>query len=185
MIKLCCEYLSVQCIWLYVLYSFQNVSTICSCLNVKELLAWNRCNIWSLSDCNMTGMYNYLVCKLTLNHLAKQAKLLSCVVRTYLYVKFDFVFLLCHICVSEWIHTLYLPECQGTPCSKQAQHLKFTCLQRDSNLQALTSQTNTQPFSQTGQMIELCCDYLSVRAFNCMLLSWLYVLIMVECSFWN
>ena len=27
----------------------------------------------------------------------------------------------CHIRVSEWIHTLYLPECQGTPCSKQAQ----------------------------------------------------------------
>ena len=24
-----------------------------------------------------------------------------------------------------WIHTLYLPECQGTPCSKQAPYLKF------------------------------------------------------------
>ena len=22
----------------------------------------------------------------------------------------------CHICISEWTHTLYLPECQGTPC---------------------------------------------------------------------
>ena len=31
------------------------------------------------------------------------------------------MFLSCHIRVSEWIHTLYLPECQGTPCSKQTQ----------------------------------------------------------------
>ena len=38
-----------------------------------------------------------------------------------------------------------------------------TCLQRDSNPQPLSSQTNTQPCGQTGQMIELCCEYLSVR----------------------
>ena len=25
----------------------------------------------------------------------------------------------CHVRVSEWIHSLWLPECQGTPCSKQ------------------------------------------------------------------
>ena len=24
------------------------------------------------------------------------------------------MFLSCHVRVSEWIHTLYLPECQGT-----------------------------------------------------------------------
>ena len=35
------------------------------------------------------------------------------------------MFLSCHVRVSEWIHTLYLPECQGTPCSKQARKLKF------------------------------------------------------------
>ena len=28
------------------------------------------------------------------------------------------MFLSCKIRVSEWIHTLQLPECQGTPCSK-------------------------------------------------------------------
>ena len=36
------------------------------------------------------------------------------------------MFLSCHVRVSEWIHILYLSECQGTPCSKQARNLKFT-----------------------------------------------------------
>ena len=30
----------------------------------------------------------------------------------------------CHIRISEWIWTLLLLECQGTPCSKQVQHQK-------------------------------------------------------------
>ena len=38
------------------------------------------------------------------------------------------MFLSCHVRVSEWIHMLYLPECQGTPCSKQARYLKFKWL---------------------------------------------------------
>ena len=36
--------------------------------------------------------------------------------------------------------TLYsLPECQGTPCSKQTPYLKFKWQQRDSNPQPLSS----------------------------------------------
>ena len=34
----------------HVMYAFQSESTLYSCLNVKELLARNRCKIWSLSD---------------------------------------------------------------------------------------------------------------------------------------
>ena len=34
----------------HVTYAFQSESTPCSCLNVKELLAWNRRNIWSFSE---------------------------------------------------------------------------------------------------------------------------------------
>ena len=30
----------------------------------------------------------------------------------------------CHVRISEWIYTLQLPLCQGTPCLKQAQYLK-------------------------------------------------------------
>ena len=40
------------------------------------------------------------------------------------------MFLSCHVRIWNWIHTLYLPECQRTPCSKQARYLKFKWLQR-------------------------------------------------------
>ena len=130
-IELCCEYLSVQCIWLcyyHVTCAFQSISTLYSCINVKEFLAWNRRNIWSLSDYNGTLIQNLLVRKRTLNHLAKLAEWLSCVVSTYLYGAFDCMLFSCHLRVSEWIHTLqpeFLRKCHSTPCSKQAPHLKF------------------------------------------------------------
>ena len=54
-----------------VTYTFQSKSTLYSCLNIKELLARSRRKIWSLSDCNWTRTQNHLVCKRTLNHLAK------------------------------------------------------------------------------------------------------------------
>ena len=95
--------------------------------------------ITCLSDCNRTQTHKHLVCKRTLNYLAKLAKWFSYVVRTYLYRAFDCMLLSCHVRVSEWIHTLYLSECQGTPCSKQAWHLKFKWLQRNSNPQPLSS----------------------------------------------
>ena len=41
--------------------------------------------------------------------------------------------------------------------------MKFKWQQRGSNPQPLSSQTNTQPFSQTSLMVELCCEYLSVQ----------------------
>ena len=48
-------------------------------------------------------------------------------------------FLSCHVRISERIHTLKLPERQGTPCSKQARYLKFKWQQRDLNPQTLSS----------------------------------------------
>ena len=38
----------------HITYAFQSESTLYSCLNVKELLARSRREIWSLSDCNWT-----------------------------------------------------------------------------------------------------------------------------------
>ena len=75
MIELCCEYLSVQCIWLYVIImsrtsSRMNLHAIV-CLNVKELLARSMRQIWSLSDSNAIRALNHLLRKRTLNHLAK------------------------------------------------------------------------------------------------------------------
>ena len=77
---------------------------------------------------NGVPTHNHLVCKQTL-------KWLSCVVSTYLYGAFDYIVLSCHIHVSEQVCTLQLPECQGTPCSKQTQYLKLKWQQQDSNLE--------------------------------------------------
>ena len=67
-----------------------------------------------------------------------------------------------------------LPECQGTPCSKQTRYLKFKWQQWDSNPQPISLQTNTKRFSQTGRRIKLCCEYLSVRSI------WLHVVYHVK-----
>ena len=77
------------------------------CLNVKELLTWSMPHIWSLSSSNDIRTHNHLVRKQTLNHLAKLAKWLSCVVSTYLYDAIDCMLLSCHVWVSEWIYTLW------------------------------------------------------------------------------
>ena len=66
-------------------------------VNVKELLGWSRRHIWSLSDRNVIPTHNHLIPKRTLNHLAKLAKWLSCVVISYLYGAFVCMLLSCHI----------------------------------------------------------------------------------------
>ena len=70
MIELLCD-----CFVFYylVMYVFQCEFTFYSCLNVKGLLARNRCNIWSLSDSNRIRTHSHSVCKWRLNHLAKLA----------------------------------------------------------------------------------------------------------------
>ena len=73
---------------------------ILHCLNFKERLARKRRNIWRLSECNGIRTHNYLVCKWILNHLAKPAKWLSCVVSTYRFGAFDCMFLTCHVRVN-------------------------------------------------------------------------------------
>ena len=125
----------------HVTYPFQSESILYSCLNVNKLLARSRHEIWSLSYCNWNGAHNHSVRKRTLNHLAKPAKWLNCVVSTYLYSVFNCMFLSCQVRVSQWIHTLQLPECQVTHCSKQAWNPKFKWLQLDWNRQWLTSTT--------------------------------------------
>ena len=62
--------------------------------------------ISKFDDCYGTRTHNHVVRKRILNHLAKQAKRLSCVVSTYPYDAFHWMFLSCHVRVSEGIHTL-------------------------------------------------------------------------------
>ena len=58
-----------------VTYPFESESTLYSCLNVKELLARNRRDMWSLSDSNGIRTHYHLVCKQTFSHLAKLARI--------------------------------------------------------------------------------------------------------------
>ena len=55
----------------HVTYAFQSERTLYSCLNVKELLARSRHEIWRLSDSNWIRTQNHLVHKRILNHLVK------------------------------------------------------------------------------------------------------------------
>ena len=107
----------------HVTYVFQSESTLYSCLDVKELLARNRREIWSLSDCNWIRTHNRLVRKGTLNHLAKLAKWLICIVSTYLYGTLDCMFLSCHVRVSEWIMSPYIVQNSNRGIS----HFRISC----------------------------------------------------------
>ena len=159
-------YSAFDCLFLSCHEHFSGWTTLYSFLTVKELLARNRPKIWSLNDCNGIRIQNNLVRQLTLDHLAKLDKWFGCVASSYLYSGFDCIFLIMWYMVYAFQSesTLYSsPNVKEMFCSKQAQNMKFKWLQRDSNPRPFSSSTNTQPFCQTGQMIQLCCEYLSVR----------------------
>ena len=71
----------------------------------------------------------------------------------------------------------------GDKNREKKSNIWFKWLQQDSNPQPLSSQMNTQPFGQTGQMTGLCCIYLH-GAFDCVvyllchirILKWIYTL---------
>ena len=50
-------------------YVFQSKSTLYGCLNVEKVLAWNRRDIWNLSDSDGIRTHNHLVCRQTLIQL--------------------------------------------------------------------------------------------------------------------
>ena len=55
----------------HVTHAFQSESTLYICLNVKQLFAWSKREIWSLNGCNRTRTHNHLVHERTLNHLGR------------------------------------------------------------------------------------------------------------------
>ena len=59
-----------DCMLLLCLYAFQGESALYSWPNIKELLSWNRRDVWRLSDSNGIRIHNHLICKRTLNNLA-------------------------------------------------------------------------------------------------------------------
>ena len=81
-------------------------------------------------------------CHITMQWTIKLSARNSSITAAYLHGNknhHDCMFLPCHVRVSEWIHTLQLPECERTPCWKQAQNLRFKWLQLDSNPEPLSS----------------------------------------------
>ena len=72
---------------------FQSELTLYSCLNVKELLD-------SRTRTHGIRSHNHLINEYS-NHLTKLAKLLSCVVSTYLYGAFDCMLLSCRVCAPK------------------------------------------------------------------------------------
>ena len=78
-------------------------------VKIKDLSPFSAVNL-PLVECYRTRTQNHLVCKWTLNHLAKLVKLLSCVVSTYLYGALDCKFLSCNVRISEWIFILNLED---------------------------------------------------------------------------
>ena len=103
-VPICTVHLTACCC--HVTFTFQSHSTLYSCVNLKELLAWSRCEISSFSDCNWARTHNLLVRKTTLNQFSKFTKWLRYVLSTYLYGAFDCMFL--------WSHVTYTFQSEST-----------------------------------------------------------------------
>ena len=85
----------------HVTYEFQSESILYSLPERKGTPCSKQVPYLSLIDSNGIRTHNHLVRKRILNHLAKLAKCLRCVVSTYLYGAFDCMSLSCHVRVSE------------------------------------------------------------------------------------
>ena len=102
----------------HVTYVLERESSLYSCLNVKELLARSRGEIWSLSECNWTRTHNHLVHKETLNHLANWPN--------------DWAALWVLICTVYLTacsyHVMYVFQSESTLCSCQSLKLQISYL---------------------------------------------------------
>ena len=69
-----CVFLSFQIHyleWVYTLQLPECQETLCSKEEWYLKVKWLQQDIWKLSDCNRIQSHNHLVCKYTLDHLAK------------------------------------------------------------------------------------------------------------------
>ena len=104
-IELCCEYLSVWCIWLYVIIMSRTRFKLHPCSTFAWISRNSLLEISAISEVYVTVYVN--------KHSAIWLYWRNdwAVVSTYLYGAFDCVLLSCNVRLSEWIHTIYLPEC--------------------------------------------------------------------------
>ena len=157
----------------HVTYSFESESTLYSCLNVKELLARSRCQIWSWSDCNWTRTQNpqfvnehSTICPNWPNDWAV----------------FWVIICTVHLTVCS-CHVPYKFQNESTLCSCSNVNEILSPSRReiwswsDRNWTPTHNYLVTQLFGQTDHMIELCFELFSARSI------WLYVLVMSRTHF--
>ena len=107
----------------------------------KTIWVWNqKCFIWVLLGQIFKNLLSYLksappnLSKYKLYDKVKKFKFgTKFAIFGYLWIEIwksycHCMFLSCPVRVSEWIHTIQLPACQGTPCSKQVRNMKFKSL---------------------------------------------------------
>ena len=135
------------------------------CLNVKKLLARSRHLIWNLSDNNGIRTHSHLVCKRTLNHLAKLAKKKAILVKRFsvglrtkwIWVRIQLLSLKLQIC--------YLLRARSS--------LTFeTRTWYDNNTVKCTVQISTRNTAQSFKKMASLAKWLSVRLRT----EWLWVL---------
>ena len=78
----------------HVTNSFQSESILYSCLNVKELLARSRREMWNLSGCHWTQTQNHVSRKPTLNQPFGQTEEMIELCSEYLPVRFNWLYIL-------------------------------------------------------------------------------------------
>ena len=106
----------------YISYVFQSESTLSSRLNVKKLLAWNKCNILSLSVCHRIRTHNHYFCERTLKYLAKLVvatleKWFSIFLGTMqLWARILLLYFSLHI-LTQWVFLMYLVFTVVTICN--------------------------------------------------------------------
>ena len=94
MTELCCEYLSVRCIWLPVIIMSRTSLRVnphsIVCLNAKELLARSRCHIWRLSGSKVASLAKWLSVRLQTKWLWDWIRLLSLKISKFYIVSLTF-----------------------------------------------------------------------------------------------
>ena len=115
----------------HVAYAFQREFTLYSCLNVKGPPCSKQARYLKFRDSNGIRIHNHLVCKRTLNYIAKLTKWFGCVVSFYMYGAFDCMLLSCHI-------------------NLQSESTLYSCLKKDQIKAQIKADITAQSFRQFG-----------------------------------
>ena len=121
----------------HVTYAFQRESTLYSCLNDKELLAWNRREIWNMSPVAVTKTSDFapvlskvfldiqgtIECGFTLKRVRHMIRTYSQMHRTYKYSQHSSI--IWPVWLNGWV---FVYKLYGCGFESRCSHLKFSRL---------------------------------------------------------